>query len=96
MAKTNPKIAAKKEIKVPVKEKPKIQPKAQKKHYLPRLLLFYGIFLVALAIINYLDYMTFDSRFIDAILLFSGLWIIKIALGKGSYNRRKDIVMKYI
>lgn len=91
------KVAAKVVESKPLPKKElKVTPKKEKKHYLPKLLLLYGFFLIALAVVNYYRYLAIDSRIIDAILLFSGLWIVKMALAKGSYNRRKDIVMKYI
>ena len=93
MAKLVPKVAPKKEVKVTPKPTPKA---TTKPHYLPKFLLFFGFFLLALAVVDYFKYLNLDARIIDAILLFTGLWIIKIALGKASYNRRKDVLMKYI
>tara|TARA_Y100000031_G_scaffold50997_1_gene58589 strand:- start:574 stop:840 length:267 start_codon:yes stop_codon:yes gene_type:complete len=77
------------------KAKPVVKPK-EKHHYFPKLLFFFGIFLVVVAVVDYTKYFSIDSRVIDAIILFAGLWIIKIAVAKGSYARRKDVLLKYL
>lgn len=89
MAKSVPNVETKKEVKVT----PKVE---SKPHYFPKFLFLFGLFLVALAVIDYFKYFTIDGRIIDVILLFSGLWILKMALGKGSYARRKAVLMKYL
>tara|TARA_Y100000310_G_scaffold221415_1_gene222987 strand:+ start:3208 stop:3480 length:273 start_codon:yes stop_codon:yes gene_type:complete len=89
MAKATPKVETKKEVKV--------TPKAESKpHYFPKLLFFFGVLLIALAIVDYLKYFVIPGLVIDVVLLIAGLWILKIALGKGSYNRRKAVLMKYL
>ena len=89
MAKTKPRIETKKEVKVAPKTK-------NKPHYFPKLLFLFGVILVGLAVVDYFKYLMINSRIIDAILVLAGLWMIKIALSKGSYNRRKAVLMKYL
>lgn len=89
MAKATPKVETKKEVKV--------TPKAESKpHYFPKLLFFLSLILIALAVVDYFKYLTIDGRIIDVILLFAGLWMFKMAFAKGSYGRRKAVLMKYL
>ncbi len=81
-----------------VKNKPVVKPvqPASGTHYLPKLVLLFGVLLIAAAVIDYFKYFIIDERIIDLLLLLAGLWLIKIAFEHGLYKRRKELLKKYI
>lgn len=83
---------------VDVKNKPVVKPvqSISGTHYLPKLVLLFGVLLIAAAVIDYFKYFIIDARIIDLLLLLAGLWLIKIAFEHGLYKRRKELLKKYI
>ncbi len=89
------------------KEK-KEQPKAEKKvkapevhkekkpSFFPKLLMVFSLLLIVVAVVDYLDFYQIPKLAIDIIILFAGLWILKISIEKGFYKKRKEIFKKYI
>lgn len=90
---------AKKEVTIPKAETKIKQKKVElpsKHHYFPRLRIFFGILLIVIAVVDYLQYYTLPKIVIDAILLIAGLWMLYISFEKGFYKRRKEVLKKYI
>ena len=81
-----------------VKNKPVVKPVQSTSglHYLPKLVLLFGVLLMVIAVVDYYKYFIIDARIIDLLLLLAGLWLIKIAFEHGLYKRRKELLKKYI
>ncbi|PIN76633.1 hypothetical protein COV17_01710 [Candidatus Woesearchaeota archaeon CG10_big_fil_rev_8_21_14_0_10_36_11] len=88
---------AKKEKSVP-KPAVKVQEKTKpvKPHYFPRLLFLFGIAVGAIGVIDYFQWFSFSRILLDVVLLFAGLWILFLALAKGSSKHRKEVLKRYI
>lgn len=78
-------------------EKPKVTiPPKEKHHDFPRLLIVFGIILVAVSITSYLKIYNFPKLALEILLLLAGLWMFQIGIKKGFYHKRKEIFKKYI
>ncbi|MBT4935732.1 hypothetical protein HN734_00710 [Candidatus Woesearchaeota archaeon] len=89
---------AKKEKKERKDKKPEMKvPKQPKKHRnFPRFLFLFGVCISVVAIVNYFQWYVFPQIFIDGLLVLAGIWMILLALAKGSYKHRKEVLKKYI
>jgi hypothetical protein len=84
---------------VPVKEKikPEIKvPPSSHKSYFPKFMMFFGIALVAVAVLDYLNFFSLPKLAVDIIILISGLWIFKLGIANGIYKKRKEVLKRYI
>jgi hypothetical protein len=77
--------------------KPEIRiDKPAKEHNFPKLLMFFGIIIAIIAVVDYLALLDFPRLVIDIILFFAGLWLFKLGLAKGLYKKRKEVLKRYI
>ena len=65
-------------------------------HFFPRLLFFFSLVLVAVAIVDYLGFYLLPREVLQGLLLVAGMWCFMLAFEKGSYERRKHILKRYI
>ena len=79
-------------------EKPKLEvkPKKEKKHYFPKIFFVFGLLLILVALNDYFKWLSIPEMAKTILLLFTGLWFIKIGVSKGFYKKRKEIFQKYI
>ena len=71
-------------------------PKKEKHSYFPRLLIWFSLIVIVLALNNFFKWYVLPDYVVSVILLISGLWMFQIGLGKGMYNKRHEIIKKYI
>ena len=67
-----------------------------KEHYFPRLMMFYGVIIIAIAVVDYLKAYPIPSIAMQVLLLVAGLWLLRRGFDKGFSERRKEILKKYI
>ena len=67
-----------------------------KTHFLPRGRLVFGLVVIIVSVVDYLNYYSFPREISLGLLVLAGLWMIKMAFASGSYNRRKEIIKRYI
>ena len=84
-----PKLEAKKPIKI---EKPKVE----KKSYFPKLLMLFGLLVMAWALNGFFGWYPVPELATNIILLLSGWWMLKKGIASGFYKKRKEIFKKYI
>jgi hypothetical protein len=82
-----------KEKKEPEKPQP---PTVQKEGFYPKLMLLIGIAFSTVAITSYLNIYVITKLAFEIMLLFSGIYIFRIAIGKGLSKRRMHILKKYM
>ena len=88
------KMAKKKQPKK--KKKVPQTPKKEKHSYFPKFLIVFSLIVIVLALNNFFEWYVLPDYVVSVILLISGLWMFKIGLGKGMYNKRHEIIKKYI
>jgi hypothetical protein len=89
-------MAKEKKPVVKVRKAVKMPPKGKHHSYFPTISIFFGLILIIVAVLDYLDYYTFSIIVIDALLVLAGLRILHWGLSKGYYKRHKEILKKYI
>jgi hypothetical protein len=94
-------------VKEMAKEK-KEQPKTEKKvkapevhkekkpSFFPKPLIVFSLLLIVVAVVDYIDFYKIPRLAIDIIILFAGLWMLKMGVAGGFYKKRKEIFKKYI
>lgn len=64
--------------------------------FFPKLEFIFSILVIALAVNNYFKFYLLPTYVFDAVLFIAGLWMLKLCLEKGLYNRRKELLKRYI
>ena len=72
------------------------KPSVEKASYFPKILMLFGIFLIAVAVVRYLNFYQIPDIAVDILFLLAGIWMLKLGVEKGFYMRRKNILKKYI
>jgi hypothetical protein len=85
MVKT-PKPAEKAAIRIPEK----------KESFFPRLQILFAVVVSAIAILNLSSLYTIPSLVVEILLLVAGLWMLEVAIAKGFYRKRHNVIKKYI
>ncbi|MBU0460183.1 MAG: hypothetical protein KKH52_02810 [Nanoarchaeota archaeon] len=88
-------VESKVKVETPKKVKPEIKI-PEKHHYFPKLLFLFGLILVVYTLLNFFNLFSLNQRIVDLAILLAGLWMMKLAIAKGLYKKRKEIFKKYI
>ncbi len=62
----------------------------------PKGLILFSLVMIGVAIADYLNYYSIPREALDGLLLVAGLWMLKIGIAIGFYNKHHEIIKRYV